>query len=155
MDDLNIEETRCSAVREMLHCPGHSCLRCPAAVRDRNTPAREVRGDAVDRAPARRSVSVADISIAEQTSRHLVTSFIQPLLSLLAEPAPSSLAGVANLSGRQLDANRQSRRDLVRRAPSPVEPEYSKKARTPSTEEDEGIEEMVRHSLEQRQERQQ
>ena len=108
MDDLNMEETRCSVVREMLNCPGHSCLRCPAALRDRNTPAREKRRDDVNRAPARRSVSVADISIAEQTSRHLVPPFVQPLMSLLAEPAPSSLVGVANLSGRQLDANRQS-----------------------------------------------
>ena len=115
----------------------------------------KVHSNAVDRPPARRSVSVADVSIAERTSRHLVTPFIQPLMSLLAEPAPSSLAGVANLFGRQLDGNRQSRRDLVRRAPSPVEPECSKKARTPSPEENEGIEEMIRHSLEQRQERQQ
>ena len=153
MDDLNMEETRCLAVRDTLHCSGHSCMRCPAALRDRNPPAGEVRVDAVDRAPTRRSVSMADVSIAEQTSRHLVTPFIQPLMSLLAEPAPSPLAGVANLSGRQLDANRQSRRDLVRRAPSPAEPEHSKKARTPSTEEDEGIEEMVRHSLQQRQRR--
>ena len=98
---------------------------------------------------------MADISVAEQTSRHLVSPFIQPLMSLLAEPAPSSLAGIANLSGRQLDANRQNRRDLVRRAPSPAEQERSKKARTPSTEEDEGIKEMVRHSQEQREECQQ
>ena len=110
----------------------------------RRHPGQGVRGDDIDRAPSRRSVSVADISIAEQTSRHLVPPFIQPLMSLLTEPAPSSLAGIANLSGRQLDANRQSRRDLIRRAPSPAEPEHSKKARTPSTEEDEGIEEMVR-----------
>ena len=155
MDDLNMEETRCSTVREMLACQGHSHLRCPAAVPGSNTLARGVRGGDADRAPLRRSVSVADISVAEQTSQHLVSPFIQPLMSLLAEPAPSSLAGIANLSGRQLDANRQNRRDLVRRAPSPAEQEHSKKARTPSTEEDEGIEEMVRHSQEQREERRQ
>ena len=156
MDDLNMEETRCCVVRETLHCPGHSCRGCHAAVRDPNTMAVGVRSDAVNRTPTRRSVSVTDLSIAEQTSRHLVTPFIRPLMSLLAEPAPSSLAGVANLSGRQLDTNRQIRRELVRRAPSPAEPEYSKKARTPSPKEDDctkGIEEMVRHSLEQRQRR--
>ena len=48
MDDLNIEETRCSAVRDTLHCSGHSCMRCPAALRDRNPLAGEVRVDAVD-----------------------------------------------------------------------------------------------------------
>ena len=156
MDDLHMEEPRCCMLRETLHCTGHSCRGCHAVARGPNTTAVGVRSDAIDQAPIGRSVSTADVSTAEQTSRHLVTPFIRPLMSLLAEPAPSSLAGVANLSGRQLDTNRQLRRELVRRAPSPVEPEYSKKARTPSPKEDEcikGIEEMVRHSLQQRQRR--
>ena len=83
---------------------------------------------------------------------------IPPLMSLLAYPAPSSTrlgADVGQLTGRQLDACRQSRRDLAKRAPSPAEQEHKKKAKTPLTEEEEeGIEEMVRYSQEQCQERQ-
>ena len=79
-------------------------------------------------------------------------------MSLLAHPTPSSSragTGIASLTGRQLDAKCQSRRDLAKRVPSPSESGYKKKARTPSTEEEEGLEEMIRHSQEQCQERQQ
>ena len=62
MDDLSMEEARCSVVREMLACQGHSHLRCPAAVHGSDTLARGMRGDDVDRAPLRRSVLVANIS---------------------------------------------------------------------------------------------
>ena len=45
--------------------------------------------------------------------------------------------------GRQLDANWQSRRDTPKRAPSPDEQKHNKKARTPSTEEDEETDDLV------------
>ena len=97
--------------------------------------------------PPCRSVSVADISVVDakrdlESSWNHVPAPILPLMSLLAQPTMSSSrtgTGIANLTGRQLDANLQSRWDLAKRAPSPVESEYKKKARTPSTEE-EGIE---------------
>ena len=156
MHDLNMEENKCCAVREALHCQGHTCRGCHQVACNLNVSAEGVRSNAVNRTSTRRSASVVDHSIAEQTSRHIVTPYIQPLMSLLAEPSPSVLAGIANMSGRQLDTNRQIRRELVRKAQSPAEPEYSKKARTPSPGEDdcaEGIEEMVRHTMEQRQRR--
>ena len=103
MGDLSMEEARCSVVREMLTCQGHSHLRCPAAKHGSDTPARDV-----DQAPLRRSVSVADISVAEQASLNRVPPLVQPLMSLLAEPAPPLVAGIANMTGRQLDARRQS-----------------------------------------------
>ena len=149
MGNLSMEEARCSVTREMLACQGHSHLRCPAAGLSGDVPARNA-----DQATLRRSVSVADISVAEEASLNRAPPLVQPLMSLLAEPTTHSLTGVASISGWQLDTSRQSRRDLVRRALSPAEPERNKKARTPSTEEDEGIEEMVRYSQEQRQVRQ-
>ena len=107
MGDLSMEEARCSVVREMLTCQGHSHLRCPAAKHSSNIPARDV-----DQASLRRSVSVADISVAEQASLNhvppLVPPLVQPLMSLLAEPTTHSLTGIASMSGRQLDASRQS-----------------------------------------------
>ena len=135
MGDLSMEEARCSMAREMLTCQGHSHLRCPAAKHSSDIPARDV-----DQASLRRSVSVADISVTEQASLNrvppLVPPLVQPLLSLLAEPTTHSLTGIASISRQQLDTSHQSRRDLVRRALSPAEQERSKKARTPSTEED-------------------
>ena len=144
----------------MLSCQGHSHLRYPPTKHGSGTPARGTCNDEDDRTPPRRSVSMADISVADakrdlESSWNHVPAPILPLMALLAHPAPSSSrasTGIANLTGRQLDANRQSRRDLAKRAPSPAEQEYKKKARTPSTEEEDGIEEMVRHSQEQRQE---
>ena len=160
MDDLSMEEVKCSVVWEMLSCHGHSHLRYPPAKHGSNTPARETCNGEDDRTSPLRSVSMADISVADakrdlESSWNHVPAPILPLMALLAHPAPSSHAGIANLTGRQLDANRQSRRDLVKRAPSPAEQEYKKKARTPSTEEEDGIEEMVWHTQEQHQERQQ
>ena len=79
-------------------------------------------------------------------------------MSLLAYPVPSSSRlgmDVGQLTRHHLDACRQSRRDLAKRAPSPAEQECKKRAKTPSTEEEEEeTDEMVRHSQEQRQERQ-
>ena len=155
---------KCSVVRDVLSCQGHTHLRCPLAKLGRCTPARGSpdEDDEDDRTSPRRSVSMVDISVADakrslESSWNHVPAPIPSLMSLLAHPAPSSSrvgTGIASLTGRKLDANRQSRRDLAKRAPSLVEQEHKKKARTPSTEEDEDIEEMVRHSQEQRQERQ-
>ena len=163
MDDLSMDEAKCSLVREMLSCQGHPHLRCPPAKRGSRTPIKELRDNRDDWAPPRRSVSVVDISIAD-AKRDLASSWnhtpapILPLMSLLAYPAPSSSRlgmDVGQLTGRHLDACRQSRQDLAKRAPSPAEQECKKRAKTPSTEEEEEeTDEMVRHSQEQRQERQ-
>ena len=69
--------------------------------------------------------------------------------------SPCKDTRIADLTGRHLDASRQSRWDLAKRAPSPAEQEQNKKARTPSTEEEDETDEMVRHSQEQWQEWQQ
>ena len=157
-----MEEAKCYLVREMLCCQGHSHLRCPPVRHGCCTPARGMCEDEDDQPFPRRSVSVADISVAE-AKRSLESYWnhapapILPLMSILARPPMSSLrkdTSIADLTGRHLDASRQSRRDLAKRAPSPAEQEQKKKARTPSTEEEDETDEMVRHSQEQRQERQ-
>ena len=160
MEDLSMEETKCSLVRELLSCQGHSHLRCPPAKHATCSPAKELYDNMVDSASPRRSVPVSNLSIAD-TKRDLASSWthvpasILPLMSLLAHPAPScsrSGTDVGQLMGRQLDANRQSRRDMAKRASSPAEQKHKKKARTPSTEEEEEeTDELVRHSQEQRQ----
>ena len=94
--------------------PGAFHLRCPAVKHGSDTLARGMRDDDVDRTSPRRSVLVADISVAdakrelEVASQNRVPPIVLPLMSLLAEPAPPLLAGIANLTGRQLDANHQS-----------------------------------------------
>ena len=163
MDGLSMDEAKCSLVREMLSCQGYPHLRCPSAKGGSRTPIKELRDNRDDWAPPRRSVSVADISIAD-AKHDLASSWnhtpapILPLMSLLAYPAPSSSrlgTDVGQLTGHHLDACHQSRRDLAKRAPSPAEQECKKRAKTPSTEEEEEeTDEMVRHSQEQRQERQ-
>ena len=95
-DDLSMEETRCLVVRDMLTCQGHSHLGCPAAVHGNDPLARGLRGDDANRAPSHRTVSVGDISVAEQAFKN---RRVQPLMSLLAQPAASPLTGVASLSG--------------------------------------------------------
>ena len=45
MDDLSMEEIRCSVVREVMSCQGHSHLRCPQAMHVRGTSARGSRDD--------------------------------------------------------------------------------------------------------------
>ena len=162
MDDLSMEEAKCSLVREVLCCQGHSHLRCPPVRHTCCTPARRMCDDEDDQPSPRRSVSVADISVAEakhnlESSWNQAPAPILPLMSILARPpmsSPRKDTSIADLTGRHLDASHQSRRDLAKWAPSPAEQEQSKKARTPSTEEEDETDEMVRHSQEQCQERQ-
>ena len=139
-----------------MRCPLAKCGSCGC------TPAKGSCEDRNDETPPRRSVSMADVSIAEarrdlSSSWNHVPTPILPLMSLLAHSAPSTLrlgADVEQLTRRHLDASRCSRRDLAKRVPSPAEQEHQKKAKTPSSEEEEETAEMVRHSREQRQERQ-
>ena len=72
------------------------------------------------------------------------------------QPAPSCLhldMDVAQVTGRQLDARKQNRRDMSKRAPSPAAQLHPKKARTPSTEEEDETDQMVRLSKEEVQKR--
>ena len=160
MDDLSMEEAKCSVVREVLCCQGHSHLRCPLVRHGCCTPARGMCDDEDDQSSPHRSVSVANISVAEakrslESSWNHVPAPILPLMSLLARPpmsSPRKDTSIVDLTGRHLDASRQSHWDLAKRAPSPAEQEQKKKARTPSTEEEDETDEMVWHSQEQRQE---
>ena len=52
------------------------------------------------------------------------------------------------MTGRQLDARKQNRQDMSKRAPSPAAQLHPKKARTPSTEEEDETDQMVRLSRE-------
>ena len=162
MEDLSMEEAKCSLVQELLSCQGHSHLRCPPDQHAIRSPVKDLLEGRADKTPPRCSVSVADLSVADAkcdlaSSWTHVPAPILPLMSLLAHPASScSRLGtdIGQLMGRQLDANRQSRRDMAKRASSPAQQEHNKKARTPSTEEgEEETDEMVRHSQEQRQRR--
>ena len=164
MDDLSMDEAKCSLVREVLSCQGYPHLRCPPAKRGSRTPIKELRDNRDDWAPPRHSVSVADISIVDAkcdlaSSWNHTPAPILPLMSLLAYPAPSSSRlgmDVGQLTRRHLDACRQSHRDLAKRAPSPAGQECKKRGISPSTEEEEEeTDEMVRHSQEQCQGRQQ
>ena len=72
-------------------------------------------------------------------------------MTLHAQPAPSCPrldTDVARVTGRQLDAQRQSRQDMSKRASSPAAQLHPKKARTPSTEEEGETDQMVRLSRE-------
>ena len=163
MDDLSMEEAKCSLVREVLCCQGHSHLRCPLVRHTCCTPARGMCDDKDDQPSPHRSVSVANISVVEakcnrESPCDQVPPPILPLMSILARPpmsSPRKDTSIADLTGHHLDASRQSHRDLTKRAPSPVEQERSKKTRTPSTEEEDEMDEMVQLSQEQRQEQHQ
>ena len=60
---------------------------------------------------------------------------------------------VAQVTGRQLDARKQNRRDMSKWAPSPAAQLHPKKARTPSTEEEDETDQMVQLSREEVQKR--
>ena len=115
MDDLSMEEAKCSLVREVLCCQGHSHLRCPPVRHGCCTPARGMRDDKDDQLSPRRSVSMADVSVSE-AKRNLESSWnhapapILPLMSLLARPLTSSSrmdTSIADLTGHHLDASHQ------------------------------------------------
>ena len=72
-------------------------------------------------------------------------------MTLHAQPAPSCSrldTDVAQVTGRQLDARKQNRRDMSKRAPSLAAQLHPKKARTPSTEGEDETDQMVRLSRE-------
>ena len=77
-------------------------------------------------------------------------------MTLHAQPVPSCSGldtDVAQVTGRQLDARKQNHRDMSKRAPSPAAQLHPKKARTPSTEEEDETDQMVRLSREEVQKR--
>ena len=72
-------------------------------------------------------------------------------MTLHAQPAPSCSrldTDVAQVTGRQLDARKQNHRDMSKQAPSPAAQLHPKKARTPSTKEEDETDQMVRLSRE-------
>ena len=110
----------------------------------------------------RRSLSVRDLSIAA-AKRDLATPCcthvppdIPPLMTLHAQPVPSCSrldTDVAKMTGHQLDAHKQNRREMSKRAPSPAAQLHPKKARTPLTEGEDETDQMVRLSREEVQKR--
>ena len=116
MDDLSMEEAKCSVVREVLCCRGHSHLRCPPVRHTCCTPARGMCEDEDDQPFPCRTVSVADISVAEakrnrESSWNQAPAPILPLMSILAHPpvsSPCKDTSIADLTGCHLDASRQS-----------------------------------------------
>ena len=151
MAGLSMEE-KCLLIRDIVSCQGNTHLTCPPAT---HTACSSVRG-LLNReecvASPRRSLSVTDRSIAA-AKRDLasprcthVPPDIPPLMTLHAQPAPSCSrldTDVAQVTGRQLDARKQNRRDMSKRAPSPAAQLHPKKARTPSTEEEDETDQMV------------
>ena len=108
-------------------------------------------------ASPRRSLSITDRSVAAARRDPAApccthaSPDIPPLMTLRTQPAPPCPCldtDVARVTGRQLDAQRQSRRDMSKRASSPAAQLHPKKARTPSTEEEEDTDQMVRLSRE-------
>ena len=67
-------------------------------------------------------------------------------MTLHAQPVPPCLRldkDVAQMTGRLLDARKQNRRDMSKRAPSPAAQLHPKKARTPSTKGEDQTDQMV------------
>ena len=103
-------------------------------------------------ASPRRSLSVRDLSIAaakrDLAAPHCthVPPNIPPLMTLHAQPVPPCLrldTDVAQVTGHQLDARKQNRREMPKWAPSPAAQLHPKKARTPSTEGEDETDQMV------------
>ena len=154
MAGLSMEE-RCLLVRDVVNCQSHAHLRCPPATHAACTATRGLPELEECTASPRRSVSVRDLSVAAAKNEicciHQQLD-IPPLMSLHAQPVPPCLRqdmDAAQVTGRQLDARRQSRREMSKRAPSPVGQLHPKKARTPSTEEEDETDQLVRLSREQ------
>ena len=156
MAGLSMEE-RCLLVRDIVSCQGNPHLMCPPAIHVGCSSVRGLLNREECVASPRRSLSVTDRSIAA-TKRDLAAPCcthappdIPPLMTLHAQPAPSCLRldmDVAQVTGRQLDARKQNCRDMSKRAPSPAAQLHPKKARTPSTEEEDETDQMVRLSRE-------
>ena len=94
MEDLSMEEAKCLLVRELLSCQGHSHLRCPPDKHAIRSSVKDLLEGRADKTPPRRSVLVADLSVAD-AKRDLALSWthvpapILPLMCLLAHPASS------------------------------------------------------------------
>ena len=161
MAGLSMEE-KCLLIRDIVSCQGHPHLTCPPAAHVACSSARGLLNREECVASPRRSLSVRDLSIAA-AKRDLaapccthVPPDIPPLMTLHAQPVPSCSrldTDVAQVTGRQLDARKQNRREMSKRAPSPAAQLHPKKARTPSTEGEDETDQMVRLSREEVQKR--
>ena len=161
MAGLSMEE-RCLLVRDIVSCQGNPHLMCPPAT---HVGCSSVRGllnrEECVASPCHslsvtdRSIAAAKCDLAAPCCTHAPPD-IPPLMTLHAQPAPSCSrldTDVAQVTGRQLDARKQNRRDMSKRAPSPAAQLHPKKARTPSTEEEDETDQMVRLSREEVQKR--
>ena len=155
-------DNRCMLIRDIVSSQGNPHLRSPSAVHVGCSPVAGLPHWEECVASPCRSLSVTNRSVAA-ARRDLATPCcthaspnIPPLMTLHAQPAPSCPrldTDVARVTGRQLDAQRQSCRDMSKRASSPAAQLHPKKARTPSTEEEEETDQMVRLSREEVQKR--
>ena len=156
MAGLSMDD-RCTLVRDIVSRQGNPHLMCPSAAHAGCSHVAGLLHREECVASPRRSLSVMDRSVAA-ARRDLpapccthASPDIPPLMTLHAQPAPSCPrldTDVARVTGRQLDAQRQSRRDMSKRASSPAAQLHPKKARTPSTEEEDETDQMVRLSRE-------
>ena len=156
MAGLSMDD-RCMLVRDIVSRQGNPHLMCPLAAHAGCSPVAGLLHQEECVVSPRRSLSVTDRSVAA-ARRDLATpccthssSDIPPLMTLHAQPAPSCPrldTDVARVTGHQLDAQRQSRRDMFKRASSPAAQLHPKKARTPLTEEEDETDQMVRLSQE-------
>ena len=96
MEELSMEEAKCSLVRELLSCQGHSHLRCPPTKHAACSTTEQLHDIEDEMASPRRSVSVGNLSIA--AAKHNLDSLwthippeIPPLMSLISQPVPSGL----------------------------------------------------------------
>ena len=156
MAGLSMDD-RCMLIRDIVSSQGNPHLMSPSAVHVGCSPVAGLLHREECVASPCRSLSVMDRSVAA-ARRDLAAPCcthaspdIPPLMTLHAQPAPSCPrldTDVARVTGRQLDAQRQSRRDMSKRASSPAAQLHPKKARTPSTEEEDETDQMVRLSRE-------
>ena len=156
MAGLSMDD-RCMLIRDIVSSQGNPHLTCPSAAHVGCSPVAGLLHREECVASPRRSLSVTDRSVAA-ARRDLAAPCcthaspdIPPLMTLRAQPAPPCPrldTDVARVTGRQLDAQRQSRRDMSKRASSPAAQLHPKKARTPSSEEEEETDQMVRLSRE-------
>ena len=161
MAGLSMEE-RCLLVRDIVSCQGNPHLMCPPAAHVACSSARGPLNREECVASPHCSLSVRDLSIAA-AKRDLAAPCcthappdIPPSMTLHAQPAPSCSrldTDVAQVTGRQLDTRKQNRRDMSKRAPSLAAQLHPKKARTPSTEEEDETDQIVRLSREEVQKR--
>ena len=156
MAGLSMDD-RCMLIRDIVSSQGNPHLMSPSATHVGCSPvAGPLHREECVASPRRilsimdRSVAAARCDLAAPCRTHASLD-IPPLMTLHTQPAPSCPrldTDVARVTGRQLDAQRQSRRDMSKRASSPAAQLRPKKARTPSTEEEEDTDQMVRLSQE-------